>query len=128
MSKTLIVQDLPNATVSFATQLDQLGGPVTLINTFVLPSAESEGPFRAHWESDAGLMKAQYGMLSAQLHQALGSENNVFINVAIWESMDAFRQAFQSHQFQQTLSGYPAGTTMYPVLARKVAVPGICVA
>jgi heme-degrading monooxygenase HmoA len=128
MSANLTVHDYPGTTTPFSTQFDNEGGPVTFINTFILPSAEAEALFLAHWHLDSKSMKAQYGMLSGQLHRSVGPNSNIYVNIAIWESIEAFRNAFRSAEFQQSLGGYPKGTVMYPVMLKKQAVPGVCTA
>ncbi|MFL6392810.1 MAG: hypothetical protein ACJ71E_12280 [Nitrososphaeraceae archaeon] len=50
----------------------------------------------------------------------------VFINYAVWESTEHFKQAFNNLEFQSKLSDYPTNTMASPPLFRKVAVPGIC--
>ncbi|KIN09013.1 hypothetical protein OIDMADRAFT_48849 [Oidiodendron maius Zn] len=127
MSANLIVKEFLGAFTPFESQLEGEAGPITFINTFVLPSTEAVEPFLAHWNDDGAYMKSQYGMLSAQLHRSLGHGSNVFVNVAIWESLDAFRRAFQNPDFQRTFSEFPKGTHMYPLVLTKVAVPGVCV-
>jgi hypothetical protein len=51
----------------------------------------------------------------------------VFVNHAVWESVQAFRDAFGDPQFQATFARYPDSTVASPHLFQKVAVPGICV-
>ena len=51
----------------------------------------------------------------------------MFVNHAVWESVQAFRDAFGDPQFQATFAGYPDSTVASPHLFQKVAVPGICV-
>jgi hypothetical protein len=52
----------------------------------------------------------------------------VLVNVAVWESVDAFRRAFSDPEFRARLGDYPPSTVASPHLFTKVAVPGICVA
>lgn len=128
MSKNLTVHDFPGITLPFKNQFgSDHGGPITLFNTFILASANLEEAFLAHWITDAQIMKAQDGMIQAQLHRAVG-ENNAFTNVAVWESLEKFRRAQANPDFQKSLSGYPPGTTMFPMLTTRVAVPGVCLA
>ncbi len=101
-------------------------GPVTLINTFTVDPAEFDRLLQA-WAADAALMKAQPGFISTQLHRGIGG-SSVLVNVAVWESVDAFRRAFGNPEFQAKLGDYPPSTVGSPHLFTKVAVPGICVA
>ncbi|MFJ6730114.1 antibiotic biosynthesis monooxygenase family protein [Streptomyces sp. NPDC091281] len=111
----------------FLEQLALTGdGPVTLVNTFVAPPGEIPAVVEA-WRRDSEIMKGRPGFVSAQLHQGVGT-SHVLVNVAVWESADALREAFLHPSFQATLPLYPDGSVSYPVLTRTVAVPGICVA
>ena len=51
----------------------------------------------------------------------------MFLNHAVWESIEAFRNAFGDPQFQETFARYPDSTVATPHLFQKVAIPGICV-
>jgi quinol monooxygenase YgiN len=124
--RNLAIREYPGLLTPFLEQLNTETDYVTFINTFILPSAEASTEFLKHWKGDGNYMKSQYGMLSAQLHRSIGEKSNVFVNVAVWESTAAFRRAFQNPEFQQSLSGFPEGTLMFPVILSKVAVPGVC--
>lgn len=79
--------------VSFVQQMsDATEGPVVLINTFVI-GAEDCDRFLDAWSADAAVMKRQPGFISTQLHRGIGG-SGVFINCAVWESIDAFKRAF----------------------------------
>lgn len=101
-------------------------GPITLINTFVIPSMEAVPAFLTHWEVDASAMKKQPGFIQAQLYRNAGEKSNVFVNAAVWESTAAFRSAQQNPEFRESLRAYPEGTVATPIVMTKVAVPGIC--
>ena len=108
---------------------DQMGheaGPVVLINTFNVAAGELDQLMKA-WAGDAALMKRQPGFISTQLHRGIAG-STVLVNVAVWESVDAFRRAFSNPEFQAKLGDYPPSTVGSPHLFTKVAVPGICVA
>jgi heme-degrading monooxygenase HmoA len=107
-------------------QLAVEAGPVTLINTFTVAPDEVDHLLRA-WAADAALMKRQPGFISTQLHRGIGG-SAVLVNVAVWESVAAFRRAFADPAFQAKLQDYPPSTVGSPHLFTKVAVPGICVA
>ncbi|MEU7295192.1 antibiotic biosynthesis monooxygenase family protein [Streptomyces exfoliatus] len=102
------------------------GSPVTLINTFVAPEGQIDKVIDV-WRQDSFIMKTQPGFVSAQLYCGLG-ESRILTNVAVWESLTALRNAFQCEEFQQTIPLYPDGSLSYPVIVRKHAVPGVCVA
>lgn len=80
-----------------------------------------------YWHGDAKFMKAQYGMISGQLHQGIAG-SPVYINISQWESAETLARAFFSEEFQNGLERCPEGIISYPLLLQKEAVPGICVA
>ena len=112
--------------VTLRDQMAQEVGPVTLINTFTVQPEEFDRLMET-WAADAALMKRQPGFISTQLHRGIGG-SSVLVNVAVWESVDAFRRAFANPEFQAKLGDYPPSTVGSPHLFQKVAVPGICVA
>ena len=109
---------------------DQLGsgesGSVALINTFVV-SPDQADRLLAAWAADAAIMKGQPGFISTQLHRGIAG-SGVFLNYAVWQSVEHFRAAFANPAFQARLADYPEDATVSPHLFRKVEVPGICVA
>jgi heme-degrading monooxygenase HmoA len=113
-------------TVSLASQLDDEGGPVILINTLIAPAEQAEKLLEV-WAKDADVMKRQPGFISTQLHRGIAG-SGTFLNYAVWQSTAHFRAAFGNPEFQAQLGAYPDGTTVSPHLFRKVEVPGICVA
>ncbi len=115
-----------DAQVTLRDQMAQEVGPVTLINTFTVQPEELDRLLQA-WAADAALMKRQPGFISTQLHRGIAG-SSVLVNVAVWESVDAFRRAFGNPEFQAKLGDYPPSTVGSPHLFTKVAVPGICVA
>ena len=112
--------------VTLADQMRDEAGPVVLINTFTVDPADVDALMVA-WQQDAAMMKRQPGMLSAQLHRGVAG-SCVFVNVAQWQSVAHFRNAFANPEFQAQLRHYPGSATVSPHLFQKVAVDGICVA
>lgn len=112
--------------VSYLQQLQEDTGPIVLINQFNVAPDDTER-FIEVWADDAAFMKQQPGFISAQLHRGT-TGSTTFINVAIWESTQAFAQAFGSPQFQERTANYPEDTIVTPHVFKKVAIPGICVA
>ena len=112
--------------VTLADQLAEEGGPVVLINTFVVPPSDAD-QFLAAWAADAAIMKRQPGFIAAQLHRGIAG-SGVFLNHAVWESVAHFRAAFANPEFRARLDDYPESATVSPHLFRPMAVPGICVA
>jgi heme-degrading monooxygenase HmoA len=111
--------------VRLADQLTQEVGPVILINTFTVAPEDADALLEA-WAADAAHLKGQPGFIAAQLHRGIAG-STVFCNLAVWESVQAFREAFGDPQFQATFARYPDSTVASPHLFQKVAVPGICV-
>lgn len=101
-------------------------GSIVLINLFTVDPAD-EAALLAAWSHDADFMKAQPGYISTQLHKAIGGSTS-FINYAVWESVESFRNAFTHPEFQKRISDYPKSAVASPHLFKKVAVTGHCVA
>lgn len=100
--------------------------PVVLINLFTV--AETDIPvLMTAWERDAHWMKRQPGFISTQLHRAIGG-SCLFMNDAVWESVDHFRAAFTHPDFVRALDAYPSSAIATPHLFGKVAVPNLCTA
>src|SRR5215475_3828725 len=113
-------------TVTLQQQLGQEIGSVILINKFTVKPEEVD-QLLAAWTADASFFKRQPGFISAQLHRGIGG-SCVFINYAVWESVEAFKRAFFHPEFQEAIQHYPPSAVGSPHLFQKVAVPGICVA
>jgi heme-degrading monooxygenase HmoA len=113
-------------TVTLQQQLGQEIGPVILINKFNVKPEEVD-QLLAAWTADAAFFKRQPGFISAQLHRGVGG-SCVFVNYAVWESVEHFRRAFSQPEFREATKAYPPSTTTSPHLFQKVAVSNICVA
>lgn len=101
-------------------------GSIVLLNTFTCAAADV-GAVLENWREDSAVMKRQPGFISAQLHRGIGGAN-VFVNYAVWESIDAFRAAFANPDFQAAIAKSPASSVARPVILKKIAVPDVCVA
>ena len=115
--------------VTLADQL-QKGGKddrrsVILRNKFNVKPYDVRGLLEA-WAADAAYLKQKLGFISAQLHRGI-SGSCVFVNYAVWESVEYFNQASSDPAFRSALAQYPDSTVRSPHLFRKVAVSGICV-
>lgn len=119
----VIFRELDDA-VPFAKQLRQEQRPAVFMNTFHV-AAEDVEAFMEAWTADGELMKEQPGYISTQLHRGIAG-STTFINVAEWESVEAFRTAASSPEFQASLARYPDSAVASPHLFERVAVPGIC--
>jgi heme-degrading monooxygenase HmoA len=115
--------------VTIADQL-QKGGKddrrsVIMINKFNVKPHEVRGLLEA-WAADAAYLKRKQGFNYAQLHRGV-SDSCVFVNYAVWESVEYFNQAASDPAFRSALARYPESTAASSHLFRKVAVRGICV-
>lgn len=112
--------------VSLAQQMESAEeGPIVLINVFTIEPADEDTLIRA-WKNDAEFMKQQPGYISTQMHRGIGG-SPTFINYAIWESVESFRNAFSNPEFQSRIAQYPSSAVTSPHLFKKIAVPGHCV-
>ena len=64
--------------------------PVVLVNIFQVEERDIAALLAA-WAADANWMKQQPGYISTQLHQGIAG-STVFMNYAVWESVEYFRQ------------------------------------
>jgi quinol monooxygenase YgiN len=119
------VENLDPAT-PFPAQLTSSSGPITLINTFIVPEEQID-KFLDVWQEDAAFMKSSPGCISTQMHRGIAG-SSVLANVAIWESTEALFAAFRTPEFQAAAARYPEGITAYPHIFEKIAIGGICVA
>ncbi len=117
--------------VKFKDQIEEkILGSVILINKFNVKPNKVE-QFLKDWAEDAARFKQQPGFISTQLHRGIG-KSSVFINYAVWESMEHYKKAINklvfSPESQSPLLKYgDKSLVISPHLFTKVAVPGICV-
>ena len=117
--------------VKFKDQIEEkIMGSVILINKFNVKPNKVE-QFLKDWAEDAARFKQEPGFISTQLHRGIG-KSSVFINYAVWESMEHYKKAVNkilfSTQSQSPLLKYgDKSLVISPHLFTKVAVPGICV-
>ena len=115
-----------NDKVSLAEQMQSReDGPIVLINVFTVDLAEEEALTQA-WKHDADFMKQQPGYISTQLHKGI-SGSSTFVNYAVWENVESFRNAFTHPEFQSRIKKYPSSAVASPHLFKKLAVSGHCV-
>ncbi|MGH8931405.1 MAG: antibiotic biosynthesis monooxygenase family protein [Egibacteraceae bacterium] len=110
--------------VGYQEQLAQDTAPIVLINQFHVAPEDADRLVEV-WADDAAFMKEQPGYISAQLYRGTAG-STTFINIAVWESTAALRDAFLNPEFQERIRRYPASTVGSPHVFAKVAVPGIC--
>jgi heme-degrading monooxygenase HmoA len=117
--------------VKFKDQIEEkIMGSVILINKFNVAQGKVE-QFLKDWGEDATNFKQQPGFISAQLHKGIG-KSSVFINYAVWESMEHYKKAinkmlFKSKSRSPLLKYDDESLVLSPHLFKKIAIPGICV-
>ncbi len=66
---------------------------VTLINVFEVPDLGLHASIEM-WKQSRDFLQTQPGYVSTELHQSIGPDARfMLINVAVWESAEAFRAA-----------------------------------
>jgi heme-degrading monooxygenase HmoA len=116
-----------NDTVGLGQQMQSNeDGSVVLVNIFTVDPAD-EAALVAGWAHDADFMKQQPGYISTQLHKGIEG-SSTFVNYAIWESVEAFRNAFTNPEFQRRIADYPESAIASPHLFKKIAVQNHCTA
>ena len=78
-------------------QLNSTDSSVILVNIFKVDPNDIDALLSA-WEDDANWMKKQPVYISTQLHRAIAG-SSMFLNYAVWESVELFRAAFQVQSF-----------------------------
>ncbi len=79
-----------------------IGVSVVLINPFEVPEGTDDEAFLRGWQRAADFMQRQPGFLNSRLHRALRPDARFrFINVAEWESPQAFQAAVTSEEFRE---------------------------
>lgn len=111
-------------TVKLGEQLEEGGGPVILIAKFDVAPEDAE-QLVAAWSADAAIMKQQPGYISTQLHRGIAG-SGVFLNYAVWESVELYKKAWSNPEFAQHGIPYPDSASASPHLFRRVGVPNIC--
>src|SRR5712692_3191987 len=91
--------------------------PVVLINDFEVPRGAEES-FLACWQRSHDFLLIQPGYRSIQLHKSveLGADFR-YINVAVWDSEDAFRAAASRPEFRDISTEYPFHSSVYEVVS-----------
>ena len=87
---------------------------VVIINPIEVPEGREEEAI-AIWDSFAAYFREQPGYLGTMLHRALDPKAKFhLINVAKWESMDAFQAALQNDAIKDIGDGFPEEMPHYP--------------
>jgi heme-degrading monooxygenase HmoA len=90
--------------------------PVVLINAFEVPEGEDEA-FLQGWERTREFLSTQAGYLSTRLHRSLSPTADYrFVNVALWESAQAFQAATSQPEFKNASVPYTFHAALYEVV------------
>ena len=98
--------------------------PVTLINPFSVKPEEEER-FLTLWKRADAYLRTQEGFISTKLHKSLDDQTRLppatfrFINMAQWQSSEAFEKAVISEKFKEVASEifpYSGGPGLYEVI------------
>jgi heme-degrading monooxygenase HmoA len=90
--------------------------PVVLINAFEVPDGADEA-FLAGWERQREFLSAQAGYLSTRLHRSLSPDADFrFVNVALWESAQTFRDATSQPAFRNAPVPFRFHASLYEVV------------
>lgn len=115
-----------DSVVTLNDQMKTEEGPVVLINVFTVDAQDEDALVKA-WAHDADFMKAQPGDISTQLHKGIAG-SSTFVNYAIWQDVESFRNAFMHAEFQNRILHYPSSAVAKPHPFKKLAVANHCVA
>ncbi|RDI46748.1 antibiotic biosynthesis monooxygenase [Nocardia mexicana] len=97
------------------------GPGITFINAFELP-AERIDEFLPHWRGRAELMSEVPGFRDNRLHRAVDRDTHFqLVNIAHWDSAEAWRAAGDDPRFRQRLTASPDFAVPNPALFRIAA-------
>jgi heme-degrading monooxygenase HmoA len=90
--------------------------PVVLINAFEVPAGQDE-EFLEGWERLRAFLSAQEGYRSTRLHRSMSPGADFrFVNVAVWESPQAFQAAISRPEFTNARFSFPSHASLYEVV------------
>jgi heme-degrading monooxygenase HmoA len=104
-------------------------GPVTLVNSFRVPPGR-DAAFHELWERTSHYFTRQPGFRSLRLHRAVSDDAPYrWVNVARWESEDAFRAAHATEEFRAVVTGpgwaeFPSSPVLFEVVTEVGADVG----
>ncbi len=89
---------------------------VVLINPFEVPEGR-ESEALADWEAAAEFLREQPGFISTRLHEAIAPGSRFhLVNVAEWESPEAFQAAVTSPEFRELVKDMVRNFPHHPAL------------
>ncbi|MEJ2143413.1 MAG: antibiotic biosynthesis monooxygenase [Gammaproteobacteria bacterium] len=87
---------------------------ITVINPVEVPEGR-ENEALEMWEAFAEYFRKQPGYISTKLHKALNPDAKFhFINIAEWESADAFQAAISNPELMDVAKNLPDDIPHYP--------------
>ncbi|WP_433605461.1 antibiotic biosynthesis monooxygenase family protein [Dactylosporangium sp. CA-139114] len=87
--------------------------PITLINVFEVPAAQSDG-FVADWRERAAVMSRKVGFLEARLHRAVEPRTRFqVVTIVRWASLEAWRAAIEDGDYRELLNAATAAFCGY---------------
>lgn len=93
---------------------------VTMLNVFVVPDG-SEDEFLANWRETTSVFSKNMGLIETHMHRNTGEGGGdptfKFINIATWESPEAFRDA---HVAYQPAEEKMTGVKFHPAIYKSV--------
>ncbi|ATL88125.1 antibiotic biosynthesis monooxygenase family protein [Streptomyces malaysiensis] len=111
--------------VPLAEQFRATPGAFTLLDIFVVPDGAVDQATHAY-QKIGTYLKGRRGFIQAQLYRGIGS-SNVLVNLAVWETVGALRDALPDPDFPAVPAHYPAGTRCFRQVLHRAAVPNVCV-
>lgn len=105
----------------------QKQNPIVLINLFEVP-VETEESFITEWKGAADYLRQQEGFISTALRKSLNPQARFrYVNIAVWKSPEAFKNATNSKAFQPIrvkiketkAQGTPSLYTIVPIPEEK---------
>ncbi len=80
---------------------------VVLINPFTVDPQNADVFLKA-WGASADYLRQQPGFISTKLHRSLNPDATFqYVNIAIWESPQAFKAAVSTPEFRQIAASLP---------------------
>lgn len=93
--------------------------PVVLINALEVPEGDDE-TFLGGWDRANAYLSTQDGYRSTRLHRSLSPNADFrFVNVALWDSPQAFQGAISSREFGTANVAFPFHVSLYEVVREE---------
>ena len=91
-------------------------GNITVINPFEVPPGREDETL-SMWEGFAEYFRKQPGYISTELHKAIDPDARfLFVNIAKWESANAFQSALNNPDLMEVAKGLPSDIPHVPGL------------